>query len=423
MSKYQDRRIISATHGNRRESSSVEKYNAALDGLSGAGDNAKVDSDFNITQGIVNDLKLNNYNGGSSGSLRSTTDPPKRNESNANFFGTLKDVYYNAVLEKNNIKQKKILSMPDKIVGMLKVFQNANDQLKLALSQPSGAPGSINTGLMAQNVNMLKYLNEFNRNGDVNINIDLDENDEVVIHTDNAEPVYVEKLIEQQTNTNVNAESIVPTLGDPQTLIWEPMDSVGPVPLIEQLTMDLKLKSDKENPKYTLEDNLKIESQIVEYDHTNMLNNKQVGQSLWPQAQQMAVTAFNTIDMENIENATPLQQKLMYIFNEYNDHAYNNVNLIDDYINNGGEKWGVYVGADANYDQQNSKLVKFQRDILGWSFNNGYHSQNVLPHIKQEEAVKQGETTSEEKAKVYDLDETSIDNESGNILDDTIEKI
>ena len=69
MSKYQDRNIISDTHGNKIQSESVSSYNQALTNLSGAGDVKYADSDFKITHGMINGLKLNNYNGGSQGSL------------------------------------------------------------------------------------------------------------------------------------------------------------------------------------------------------------------------------------------------------------------------------------------------------------------------------------------------------------------
>jgi len=425
MSKYQDRNIISDTHGNKIQSESVSSYNRALTNLSGAGDVKYADSDFKITHGMINGLKLNNYNGGSQGSLSKTTAPPNKNLNNPKFFtGKLKDAYYNAVLNNNDIEKRKILAMPDKIVGMLKVFQDSNNELQQALDKPLGAPGSPNIGLMSKNVNFLKYLSEFSFNGDTNIDIDLDDNNELIIKTNGAEPIYIERLIEQQTNPNVNSDKIVPVLGDPRTLIWEPMDTVGPIPLIEQITTDLNLSAKQANddPKYSLDDNYKIETQLAEYDHTNMLNNKNASESLWPQAQQMAVSAINTIDPDNIESATPLQQKLLSIFSEYNQGITSDINLVEDYMNNGGEKWGNYIGAEANYSQENAPLVKFQRDILAWSFNNGYHSQNVLPYVKAEQAVKQGETEAEVDAAYIDETENK-EQAAESILDTKIDKL
>ena len=296
--------------------------------------------------------------------------------------------------------------------------------MQQALDKPLGAPGSPNVGLMSKNVNFLKYLSEFSFNGDTNIDIDLDENNELIIRTNGAEPIYVERLIEQQTNPNVNSDKIVPVLGDPRTLIWEPMDTVGPIPLIEQITTDLNLSAKEANddPKYSLDDNYKIETQLAEYDHTNMLNNKNASESLWPQAQQMAVSAINTIDPDNMESATPLQQKLLSIFSEYNQGITSDINLVEDYMNNGGEKWGNYIGAEANYSQENAPLVKFQRDILAWSFNNGYHSQNVLPYVKEEQAVKQGETEAEVDS-VYIDKADDKEQAAESILDTKIDKL
>ena len=82
MSKYQDRRIISETHGNKKEADTVKEYNETLTNLSGAGNKEVVDSDYKLTQEIVNGLKINNYDGGSTGSLRSTSTPPKENQYN-----------------------------------------------------------------------------------------------------------------------------------------------------------------------------------------------------------------------------------------------------------------------------------------------------------------------------------------------------
>ena len=421
MSKYQDRRIISETHGSKKEADTVEEYNKALTNLSGAGDKKTQDSDYKLTQGIINGLKINNYDGGSTGSLKSTSNPPKENQYNKDFFGgKLKDIYYDAVLNNDKSTQEKILKMPDKVVGVIDVFQKANNDLQAALDKPSGAPGSPNVGLISQNLNFFKYIQEFNFNGDKNINIDIDENNNLLMFTGDAAPIYVDSLIAQQKNPNPNSEKIVPVLGDPQKTIYEPMDSVGPMPLIEQITTTLKFpKKEDDEPSFDLKQNIQIESQLVNYDHTPMLDLKSVGQSLWPQAQQMAVSAVNTIDPDS-EEITPLQERLLSIFSEYNQNISSDITLVEDYMKNGGEKWGVYIGADSNYDQKNAPLVKFQRDLLAWSFNNGYHSQNVLPYIKQEEAVKQGDSMSDVDKEYEQSKET---NSSNNLFDETVEKV
>jgi len=421
MSKYQDRRIISETHGNKRDTKTVEQYNKTVTDLSGAGNNKIVDSDFKLTQEIVNGLKINNYDGGSTGSLRSTTTPPKENQYNKDFFGgKLKDKYYEAVLNNDKSTQKKILAMPDKIVGVLDVFQKSNNDLESALDKPSGAPGSPNIGLISKNLNFFKYIQEFNFNGDKNINIDIDEDNNLLMFTNDTEPIYVDSLIAQQKNANPNSDSIKPVLGDPQKTVYEPMDSVGTMPLIEQITTSLQFpKKEEGDQSFDLKQNIQIESQLVNYDHTPMLDLKSVGQSLWPQAQQMSVSAINTIDPDS-DDITPLQHKLLSIFSEYNQNISSDINLVEDYMKNGGEKWGVYMGADSNYDQRNAPLVKFQRDLLAWSFNNGYHSQNVLPYIKQEEAVKQGDNMSDVDKEYEDSKET---NSSNNLFDETVEKV
>jgi hypothetical protein len=418
MSKYQDRRIISETHGNKKEADTVKEYNETLTNLSGAGNKEVVDSDYKLTQEIINGLKINNYDGGSTGSLRSTSTPPKENQYNKDFFGgKLKDKYYEAVLNNDKSTQKKILEMPDKIVGVLDVFQRSNSDLQSALDKPSGAPGSPNVGLISKNLNFFKYIQEFNFNGDKNINIDIDEDNNLLMFTDDTEPIYVDSLISQQKNPNPNSEKIIPVLGDPQKIIYEPMDSVGPMPLIEQITTSLKFpKKEGDEQFFDLDQNIQIESQLVNYDHTPMLDLKSVGQSLWPQAQQMAVSGINTIDPDS-EERTPLQEKLLSIFSEYNQNISSDINLVEDYMKNGGEKWGIYMGADSNYDQKNAPLVKFQRDILAWSFNNGYHSQNVLPYIKEEQSVKQGDNMSDADKEYEDS------KESNNLFDETVEKV
>jgi len=420
MSKYKNRNIISDSHGIKTQDDTVERYNQTVTDLSGAG-NKTIDSDYKFTNEKINSLKINNYDGGTDGSLRSLTKAPVTNKSNPEFFNKkLKNLYYDAVEDNNSILQKKILSMPDKVVGMLQSFQTANSELKNALSKPLGAPGSPNVGLMSRSPNFLKYLSEFNFNKDNNIDLDIDEEYNLMITAPDAEPIYVDSLISQQTNNNVNAEDMVPTIGDVRKLIVDPMDSAGPAPLIEQITVDLDLQSTDDEPMYTIENNVLIEQQLTHYDHTNMLNNKKVSQSLWPPAIQTAVSAFNTIDHENIESTSPLQKKLMNIFAEYNSKSLNNVNLIEDYLHNGAENWGVYMGADVNYSQDNAPLVRFQRDLLSWYFNNEYHTQNVLPYIKGEESVKQGGDMSN----VDKEHENSKENNSPtNIFDEKVDKV
>ena len=422
MSKYKNRNIISETHGSKIQDETVREYNDTVTNLAGAGDVKVVDSDYQIANKIINGLKINNYDGGTSGSLRSLTQPPKQNQSNPEFFSKkLKDLYYNAVQDENSLLQKKILQMPDKVVGMLSSFQEANSNLQSAVSQPLGAPGSPNVGLMSRNINFLKYLSEFNFNGDNNIDLDVDDDYNLMIKAPDAEPIYVDSLISQQTNTNINSDQMVPVIGDVKELIIDPMDSAGPMPLIEQITVDLNLDNSSEEPMYSLDENVLIESQLSNYDHSNILNNKNVSQSLWPPAAQTAVSAFNTIDIDNIESATPLQKKLLNIFNEYNLSLQGDVNLVEDYMNNGGEKWGIYVGAEVNYNQDNAPLVRFQRDLMSWYFNNEYHTQNVLPYVKGEELVKQGE--SMEAAKDQYEESKKDSNNSNNILDTQIDKV
>jgi len=394
MSKYKNRNIISETHGNKIQGDSVNEYNDTITNLSGAGTKQVINSDYQQANNIVNGLKINNYDGGTSGSLRSLTTAPKQNKSNPEFFSKkLKDLYYNAVQDEDSLLQKKILDMPDKVVGMLSSFQTANNDLQAAVSKPLGSPGSPNVGLMSKNINFLKYLSEFNFNGDNNIDLDIDEDYNLMIMAPDTEPIYVDSLIAQQTNTNINSETMVPVIGDVRKLIIDPMDSAGPMPLIEQITVDLELTNTQgEEASYTIENNELIEGQLSNYDHTNMLNNKNVGQSLWPTATQTAVSAFNTIDVNNIGSASPLQKKLLNIFNDYNNSIQDDINLVEDYMKNGAENWGVYVGAEVNYNQDNAPLVRFQRDLMSWYFNNEYHTQNVLPYVKGEQSIKQGET-------------------------------
>ena len=421
MSKYKNRDIISETHGVKPQDDTVQQYNETVTNLSGAG-NDVLDSDYKFTNEKINSLKINNYDGGTDGSLRSLTQAPVENKSNPEFFNKkLKDLYYDAVEDNNSILQKKILAMPDKVVGMLQSFQDANNKLKESLNKPLGAPGSPNIGLMSRSTNFLKYLSEFNFNGDNNIDLDIDDDYNLMITTNDAEPIYIDSLISQQTNTNINSDDMVPTIGDVRKLVIDPMDSAGSMPLIEQLTVDLKLDQPQGDPMYTVDQNVLIENQLASYDHTNMLNNKPASQSLWPPAIQTAVSAFNTIDTENIESASPLQKKLLHIFSEYNSNNLSDINLVEDYLTNGAENWGIYVGAEVNYSQDNAALVRFQRDLLSWYFNNEYHTQNVLPYIKGEELVKQGESTEAAKDQYEESQEES--NNSNNILDTQIDKV
>ncbi len=223
--------------------------------------------------------------------------------------------------------------------------------------------------------------------------MELDENNDIFLFQENNDNLYIDRLIDQQKNPSINSDSLMPILGDPREM-YEQMDSVGDSPLVETITENLKLKPVKEGEDdvmYTIEDSNNIESVLVNYDHSNMLNQKSKMQSLWPQAQQMAVSVLNGLDYEKPDSWSPLENKLISIMSEYRKYE-PKVNLVEDYQKNGGEKWGNYIGAEVNYSQKNSPLVDFQRDLLGWSFNNGYHNQSVLPYVKQDASVKQGDS-------------------------------
>ena len=391
MQDYSNKSITSDKHGNKLESEDITKFNKSVEDLSGVNSNEEF-SDFKYTQDKVNFLKLKNYNGGEAGSLSNINKPPE--DKSNNFQGvlkSLKDSYYDAVLKNDKDAQKKLLETPDKIVATIQVFQNANNTLNKALSRPLGSPKSLNVGLLANNTQWLDYVGEFNiGNG---FNMELDENNDIFLFQENNDNLYIDRLIDQQKNPSINSDSLIPILGDPKEM-YEQMDSVGDSPLVEMITENLKLKPVKEGEDdvmYTIEDSNKIESVLVNYDHTNMLNQKNKMQSLWPQAQQMAVSVLNGLDYENPQSWSPLENKLISIMSEYRKYE-PKVNLVEDYQKNGGEKWGNYIGAEVSYNTKNSPLVDFQRDLLSWSFNNGYHNQSVLPYVKQEAAVKQGDS-------------------------------
>ncbi len=420
MKDYSNQATTSDKHGNKRDTDNVQEFNKAIEVQSGVAEKG-FNSNFKQASDTINYLKLKSYNGGDLGSLSNISKPPvNTNNKNADFVATkMKDAYYQAVVDNDPARQKKLLNMPDKIVGALSIFKDANSVLSEALIKPLGSPGSINVGLMAENKQWLDYISDFNVNQDANFNLELDENDELLIYKENSEPIYVERLIQQQLDPSINSDQLIPLLGDPKELVYNSMDSIGDVPLVEQITADLNLqpvKSDKEDVMYTIEDNQKIEEVISNYDHTNILNQKSSMQSLWPQAQQMSVSALNGLDYENPDSWSPLENKLVSIFSEYRKY-FPNVDLVKDYQENGGEQWGSYMGAEVNYTQKNSPLVDFQRDLLGWSFNNGYHNQSVLPYVKQESAIKQGD--SDEGVENAGEEVKS----SNNLFDETVEKV
>lgn len=420
MKDYSNQATTSDKHGNKRDTDSIQDFNKAVEIQSGVAEKG-LNNGFKHASDTINYLKLQSYNGGDLGSLSNISKPPvNTNNKNANFVATrMKDAYYQAVVDNDPARQKKLLNIPDKIVGALSIFKNANSSLSEALVKPLGSPGSVNVGLMAENKQWLDYISDFNVNQDANFNLELDENDELLIYKENSEPIYVERLIQQQLDPNINSDQLIPLLGDPKELVYNSMDSVGDVPLVEQITADLALqpvKSDKEDVMYTIEDNQKIEEVISNYDHTNILNQKSSMQSLWPQAQQMSVSVLNGLDYENTDSWSPLENKLVSIFSEYRKY-FPNVDLVKDYQENGGEQWGSYMGAEVNYTQKNSPLIDFQRDLLGWSFNNGYHNQSVLPYVKQESAVKQGD--SDEGVENAGEEVKS----SNNLFDETVEKV
>tara|TARA_Y100000385_G_C13063894_1_gene625748 strand:- start:229 stop:1482 length:1254 start_codon:yes stop_codon:yes gene_type:complete len=391
MQDYSNKSITSDKHGNKLESEDITKFNESVEDLSGVNSSEEF-SDFKYTQDKVNFLKLKNYNGGNAGSLSSISKPPENKAENyQNVLMSLKESFYNSVVDNDKLTQKKLLETPDKIVGTIKIFQDANEKLSNALTKPLGSPKSLNIGLMSNNTQWLDYVSEFNiGNG---FNMELDENNDIMLYQDNNEPIYIDRLIDQQVNPSINSDDLIPTLGDPKEM-YNTMDSVGDSPLVERITESLKIKPVKEGDNdvmYSIEDNGKIENMLVNYDHTNMLNQKSKMQSLWPQAQQMAVSVLNGLDYEKPDSWSPLENKLISIMSEYRKYE-PKVNLVEDYQKNGGEKWGNYIGAEVNYSQKNSPLVDFQRDLLGWSFNNGYHNQSVLPYVKQDASVKQGDS-------------------------------
>lgn len=347
---------------------------------------------FEEAQAVINGLKLNNAKGGNFGQLGNLNKAPETNTQMPKFLaGELKTRMFDAVSENDTLKIKKLNSDVDKLVGVLSIFQNNNKKLNEAINKPLGGPGSPNIGLMADNVNILKYAADWNVNGDKNFNLGIDDNDELTIQIPGEEALYVTQLTNMATNPNMNSEMFIPTIGDPQTLIYDKMDASGTMPVVEQLATDLEIELNEENKEFSAKDDFMMQENLIKYNHQNVLNLRNVSQSLWPIATQMAVSTLNAVG----DDPSPLEAEILDIFGKYQDYIGQDYNLIANYEQNGQKAWGNYIGADVNYSQENSSLVDFQRDVLSWSFNKGYHDQSISPYVKQEQAVKQGEKSEE----------------------------
>jgi len=375
--------------------------------------------DFEEAQAVINGLKLNNAKGGNFGQLGNLNKAPETNTQMPKFLaGELKTRMFDAVSENDTLKIKKLNSDVDKLVGVLSIFQNNNKKLNEAINKPLGGPGSPNIGLMADNVNILKYAADWNVNGDKNFNLGIDDNDELTIQIPGQEALYVTQLTNMATNPNMNSEMFIPTIGDPQTLIYDKMDTSGTMPVVEQLATDLEIQLNEGNKEFSIKDDAKMQENIIKYNHENILNLRNVSQSLWPIATQMAVSVLNGAG----ENPSPLESEILDIVGKYQDYIGEDYNLISNYEQNGQKSWGNYIGADVNYSQENSTLVDFQRDILSWSFNKGYHDKNISPYVKQEQAVKQGET-SEGVIEAKEDAKNTKDSQSDSMLDIQIDKV
>ncbi len=367
--------------------SSGKDFNQGLIDLS-----MKERDSFEEAQAVINNLKLNNAKGGNFGQLGNLNKAPETNTQMSKFLaGDLKTKMFDAVSDNDTIKIKKLNKDVDKLVGVLSIFQENNKKLNEAINKPLGSPGSPNIGLMADNVNILKYAADWNVNGDKNFNLGIDDSDELTIQIPGEEPLYVTQLTNMATNPNMNAEMFIPTIGDPQTLIYDKMDASGVMPVVEQLATDLEIDLNEENKEFSIKDDAMMQENLIKYNHQNILNLRNVSQSLWPIATQMAVSTLNGVGDE----PSPLEAEILDIVGKYQDYIGQDYNLINNYEQNGQKAWGNYIGADVNYSQENSSLVDFQRDVLSWSFNKGYHDQNISPYVKQEQAVKQGETSDE----------------------------
>jgi len=370
--------------------SGIEQYNQDLTSFA-----VEEKDSFELSKNIINNLKLNSAKGGSYGQLKSLDKAPKTNKQIPNFLANkLKDKMYDAVDNNDVLKIKKLNKDVDSLVGVLSMFQTNNKKLKEALSKPSGAPGSLNVGLLADNVNLLEYMSDFNLNGDKNFILDIDDEDEITLSIPNQKPLYITQLTNYGMNSDANAQQFVPTLGDPNKLVYETMDNAGPTPVVEEIlsnvdiSMNVPEGGDLEIP---FENKEEIQKHLISYPHANMLNEKNVSQSLWPSATQMAVSVLNNIQQKD-DDADLFENEILGIFGKYQSFIGDNYNLVKEYEKNGQKAFGNYIGSDGNVDQQNSELVNFQRDVLSWSWNYGYYNKNVSPYIKQEKAVKQGES-------------------------------
>ena len=370
--------------------SGIQKYNEELTSF------AVEDKDsFELSKNIINDLKLNSAKGGSFGQLKNLDKIPESNKKIPKFLATkLKNKMYKAVEDNDILKVKKLNKDVDKLVGVLSMFQNNDKKLKEALDKPSGSPGALNVGLMADNVNLLQYMSDFNLNGDKNFDLDIDDNDEITLSIPNQKPLYITQLTNYGMNSNANSQQFVPVLGDPDKLIYQTMDNAGPTPVVEEVLSNMDIPMDAkgdEDLEIPFESKADIQKHLVKYPHANMLNEKNVSQSLWPHATQMAVSVLNNIGQKD-EEADVFENEVLGIFGKYQSFIGDNYNLVKEYEKTGQKAFGNYIGSDGNIDQQNSELVNFQRDLLSWSWNYGYYNKNVSPYIKEEKAVKQGES-------------------------------